>query len=373
MIKKICNIVMLALLAACVCFPFVFMNTEEEVFSEADNRYLLETPQRADYETGQEYREQLEEYVKDRIADRSQLMTFYGIFNQVAFNYLAHPLYEVGLDGQAFFWFDNEQADMDYITAYANYIQEMYEYCQERGVPFVYVNSPEKKQVYAEYVPSYVPTPLDKFEYLAPLLEERGVPYIDLTEPLLQAHEEGVCVYNKVYDVGHWNAEGALIGAQTIIEYLQDAGYNVEQPDIKNDYNTVYEHHDYLPSSVLYYPCDTYKYIHKDNGTGAVDVTSESAPLDLYPTYNTYTLWENSACENDLNLLMFQGSYFNTQGTVLYNQFAHTECIHAYMNIFDLEEYFEMFDPDIVIFESANYAISSSYYTYEGLTETELS
>ena len=372
MIKKISNVAMLILLAACLVLPCVFMNRDEKHFSEADNRYLMEKPDRDDFEDMRDYEDQLEEYLKNRIADRSQLISLYGAFNNVAFGYLAHPLYEYGLNRQAFFCFEDAQPDMEYLTAYADYVSSMYRYCQNRGASFVYINSPEKKQVYVEDIPDYVPRPLDNFEYLKPLLEKRDVPYLDLTEPLVRAHEEGVAVYNDVYDVGHWNAEGALVGAQAIIGYLQDEGYAVEQPDIENDYDVVYEHHDFLPASVLYCPTDTYKYIHKENGTGAVDVTEDSEPLDLYPGYGTYTLWENDACSNDLNLLMFQGSYFNTQGTVLYNQFAHTECIHAYMNIFDLDSYFEMFDPDIVIFESANYAINGYYYSYDGLTETQL-
>ena len=375
MIQKISKIAMLVLLAACLVVPVLTMNEDEQVFSDADNRCLMVRPERADFETDEEYRNQLEEYLQDRISDRAQLLSLYGAFNNVAFRYLAHPLYEYGLDGQAYFWFEadeDQQVDMDYLTAYADYIQKMYLYCQDRGTAFVYVNSPEKKRVYTEYIPDYVPYPLNNFEYLAPLLDERGVPYLDLTGPLTEAHQEGVDVYNAVYDVGHWNAEGALVGARAIISYLQEQGFDVEQPDIENDYDVISEHHDYLPASVLYCPTDTYKYIHKDNGEGAVDVTQDYDPLDLDEHYNTYSLWENDSCANGLNLLMFQGSYFNTQGTILYNQFTRTECIHAYMNIFNMDEYYQMFNPDIVIFESADYVLNDAYYSYGGLTDTVL-
>lgn len=386
--NSVFNSIMLLLLAVCVLVPLALTNTSSQLFLDSDNRYAQEWPTKDEVkdevkdeasavvvttlDEDVSTTEQIENYFNDRIGLRSDAMTAYAFANDKAFHILSHPLYEYGMNGQAYFWFDNEQPNEEYLTAYANYISQMYEYCKSKGVSFVYVNSPEKKQVYSEDVPNYVPCPVDNFAYVAPLLNERGVPYIDLTLPLIQAHDEGIAVYNDVYDVGHWNVEGALVGAQTIVSYLQNAGYDVEQPDIAIDYDVVPEHHDFLPASLVYYPIDTYKYIHKSNGSEAKDVTANYEPLDLYSNYSTYTLWENESCDNNLNVLMFQGSYFNTQGTILYNQFTHMECIHAYMNIFNFDTYFEMFNPDIVIFESANYAMQDAYYSYERLTTTEL-
>ena len=42
------------------------------------------------------------------------------------------------------------------------------------------------------------------------------------------------------------------------------------------------------------------------------------------------------------------------------------------MNIFNMDEYYQMFNPDIVIFESADYVLSDAYYSYGGLTDTVL-
>lgn len=268
-----------------------------------------------------------------------------------------------------FFWFADEQPDMKFLTKFADYVASMNERCKQQGKAFVYVNSPEKKQIYKEYIPDYVPEPLDNFEYLAPLLEERQVPYLDLTDDLMQARAEGIEVFHKVFDAGHWNSEGALVCAKAIIAYIQNIGYDVEQPNIEKDYETKWEHYDYLPASVIPYPVETYYYEHRKNGTQAIDVTEENEPVVLDEQFKTCHVWRNDACANNLNLLMFQGSYFNTHGTVLYNQFAQTECIHDYMNVFYLDEYLKQYDPDIVVFESANYTLYESYYSFERFEE----
>ena len=360
MIKKIADVLMLLALFACLVIPCALMNNEKMVFSEYDNRFLRELPEK--FDSVKEHNEEVEAYLMDRIAFRNELISLHGVTNSVLFADLSDTLYEYGLEGHAFFAFEEEEADMEYLTDYADYVASMNRYCIDRGVPFVYVNTPDKKHVYSQFVPDYVPAPLNNFEYLAPLLEEREVPYIDLGDALRAAYAGGNEVFHRVYDVGHWNSEGALVGAQTIISYLQSLGFNVEQPDLKNDYKPVMEHHDYLPASAVYYPIDTYKYLHKENGKQAVNVTDQYDPLNTV-RFHTYNLWESPNCGNDLNLLMFQGSYFNTQGTVLYNQFARTECIHAYENIFNIDEYFNMFNPDIVVFESADYVINGNYYS----------
>ena len=87
MIQKISKVAMLVLLAACLVVPVLTTNKDDQIFSDADNRYLMALPERADFDSDQEYHDQLEEYLQDRISDRAQLLSLYGAFNNVAFRY----------------------------------------------------------------------------------------------------------------------------------------------------------------------------------------------------------------------------------------------------------------------------------------------
>ena len=53
MIQKISKVAMLVLLAACLVVPVLTTNKDDQIFSDADNRYLMALPERADFDTDQ--------------------------------------------------------------------------------------------------------------------------------------------------------------------------------------------------------------------------------------------------------------------------------------------------------------------------------
>lgn len=69
-------------------------------------------------------------------------------------------------------------------------------------------------------------------------------------------------------------------------------------------------------------------------------------------------------------VLSFQGSYMNGMGyKFLENSFGEYIIVHAYQNIFNLDDYFNMFQPDCVIFETAEYTLTDDYYDLETMKE----
>lgn len=76
--------------------------------------------------------------------------------------------------------------------------------------------------------------------------------------------------------------------------------------------------------------------------------------------------------ENLPKVLVFQGSYYNERYQFLESAFREYDAIHNYENFIDFDYYFNIFQPDCVIMESAEYATNGSYFSYEGLEDKQL-
>lgn len=71
-------------------------------------------------------------------------------------------------------------------------------------------------------------------------------------------------------------------------------------------------------------------------------------------------------------MLSFQGSYMNGMGyKFLGNSFGEYIVVQDYQNIFNLDYYFELFQPECVIFETAEYTLTSSFYDFEEMKDLE--
>ena len=65
--------------------------------------------------------------------------------------------------------------------------------------------------------------------------------------------------------------------------------------------------------------------------------------------------------------LVFQGSYLNGREKYLADRFSEYISVHNYQNIFDIDYYYNMFQPDIVVFEVAEYTINNTYFPVTNL------
>ena len=356
-INKILTASMLAILAVFIVVPVMSMNHESDVISDIDNRKLAEFEPKFDAITT---------YFSDRIGFRKEMIGGYSLLNDRLFHVMEHPTYEYGDNGYVFFKFEEYDYDYDFVVEYADFVAEMNAYCASRDIPFIYVISPEKSRVYHEYVPSYIGELHYSANVLTPLLDERGVKYVDQYDAITMAKNSGIQVFNKVYDAGHWNTEGMYAGSQAVIDAINETGLAVDNIDL-DDYHREYEEQTTLPAS--YYPIDemTYKYIHNDEGAA----TYRKGFLDnliIDENYHTIAYYESEYQADAPSLLMFQGSYYNTQGTMLENQFSQTAQIHDYENVFYLPYYVDVFQPDVVVFENADYTITGDYYQKDKLT-----
>lgn len=346
--------------------PALTMDLNHNAFSSADNRSKAGAPTWNFEESDpalafKEYAAETDACLSDRIGFRSNLIAAYSVLNDRVFNVMTHPLYEYGKDGYVFFRFDNDEVSDDYLTAFVVYVKAMQDYCQQRGIAFLYALSPEKARVYSEKIPDTVREVPNTAARLKRLFDAYGVSYIDQGEALLSAKKDGKEVFNKVYDAGHWNSEGMYAGAQSILNQLQEMGFPVEDLDLAA-YTKEYTLQNEMPASN--YPIDenTFKYYLTDPATGTTELEGYTTELAMDQAHQTAWYYENANHPNDISVLMFQGSYYNTQGTMLHNQFDRFAMVHNYQNIFALPYYVDVFEPDLVIFENADYTFQEQYF-----------
>lgn len=71
--------------------------------------------------------------------------------------------------------------------------------------------------------------------------------------------------------------------------------------------------------------------------------------------------------------LVFQGSYMNSYGyKFLANGFGEYIHVHDYQNVINFPYYFNIFQPDCVIFEVVEYTLADSYFSYDNMIAMSL-
>jgi hypothetical protein len=362
------QLVMLGLVLLVLAVPLATMNLDPEAQSEVDNRMLQPLPV---FDQPETLPEQLTLFFSDRIGLRDQAMYAYAALNDKAFHVVTHPLYEYGKDDHLFFYYEKYQPDLEYLNRYVDFLAEAQRYCEERGAYFLYVITPEKPRVYPEYLPDTIAPQLDPIDYLVPLLDERGINYLDLAQPLVEAKDE-YKVFYTAYDVGHWNSTGAFIGIQALVERIGEAYPLLAVPDF-DDYRATETVHTRLPNSnhPIYETGYDYTLINPSQQTITTteELTDQVARAQRHPSFRTYL---NPNRPEAPTLLFFTGSYFNTQDHLASVPFSRSTFIHNYDNVYNLAYYYNLFEPDIVLFDSADYVVRDVYFPSAQLQDASL-
>lgn len=197
-----------------------------------------------------------------------------------------------------------------------------------------------------------------RISYLKSKLDELGVNYLDNTDLLINKSETNQ-VFNIKYDAGHWNDTGAFFGINNIYAKLQEDGINVEFLDI-NDYKIEYKKEDKLPVSDFeiedYVP--TYSLVKTDY----IRNLRYNKEIELNNSFKYYIETYNPTIKN-YKLLFFRGSYMNEKEKFISSQFERAYFVHNYDNCINFDYYYNISKPDIVLFESVEYAIGERYFS----------
>ena len=368
-LKVLFIIIFFALLAV----PLVAFNWEENVTSEIDNRALTNNPFGSNYvaQEGIGTAEAIDNYIQDRIGFRSEMITAYTVLNDRVFGEMVHPSYEYGKNGYVFSKMSRNPEYSEYHEDFVSVVKEIQDYCEARGVPFVFVFEPSKASVLTEYLPEGVNYQNDWVAMFLSELEAAGVNCVDNTKTLKEMAESGESVFNVKYNAGHWNDTGAFYGVNAILSELNAQGMNVSENeqsefDIEQKLNTTllvskFAIHEYEPI-----------YSHRCKIEYRQSQYEEMEIHDQY-RYFLYAVNEDAKAAGSPKMLVFQGSYMNGMGDVfMENSLGEYIAVHDYQNVLEFDYYFNIFKPEGVVFEAAEYTFLDIYFSHEKMKSFQL-
>ena len=370
---KLIRIITIAIFSFIVLLPIAAFNFKKDAVSLIDNRKLTENPFSNRAMGDGDLIKQIENFVNDRIGLRDNMILAYTILNDKLFHKMAHPSYVYGKDGYIFGGIPVDITYSEYHEEFADMIKKIQDYCDARIVPFLFVFEPSKPAVLSEYIPvgtNYDRSWVDDF---FEALDKRGVRYIDNTTLLRAKTEAGEAVFNQKYDANHWNDLGAYYGTNAILEELKK-----DIPSIHVNSTEELSFSETLKTSL---PVSEFP-IHEMVPSISIDADVNTEKRDLYaeelgrhPSYQGFGYFVNEMRlrEGAPKALVFQGSYMNSYGyKFLENGFGEYIYVHDYQNVINFPYYFNIFQPDCVVFEVAEYTLEDRYFDFENMSAMKL-
>ena len=357
--KKLRWILLVLLLTAPVALVLV-MNTAADQVSKTDGRRLAEAPSGYgpdDFAAG------LKNYLTDENGLKAQAIHFYTALHDRLLYVMTPPVYTYGKNDHVFLRMEEEKDDTAYLTDFADFVKKLQTYCEERDTPFLFWLNPSKSAVYGEYLPDGENFTNSRAKTLMRYFQDRRIRCLDST-PALTAAKRNTQVFNVRYDAGQWNDNGAFVGFSLLMDEL---GKNFDgiTPLSKTDYTISQLEHDTLPVSRL--PGrDTEDFYTKIDPQAQERNTFDDV-IRVDGRYSFFSQYVNPQRPDAPRVLIFRGSYFNNKQKFFADQFSETTLVHNYVNVCDLDYYFNLFRPDVVVFESADYTIADQYFPRESL------
>lgn len=370
--KKL-HIATIVLFFVLLLIPIATFEWREGVISEIDNRMLTENPFAQQDLSYLDFAREVKNYVEDRIGLRSEMIRIYTRLNDKLFGEMVHPSYIYGQDGYVFFNQTGEGAECtEYHREFAAMVAKIQAYCEQRKIPFLFVFEPAKTTVLSDKLAkgvNYNNGWVDKF---FALLDEYGVNYVNNTKLLEDKTAAGEVVFNQKYNAGHWNDLGAYYGMNQVLLALQSdfPALHINTPE---DFTVTQK----LNTSLMVseFPIEEYEPIYTGR-TEVLDITDTfHDEVSLHPQYRAFAYRQNpeQMASGAPRVLVFQGSYVNGMGyKFLANSFGEYIAVHDYQNVMNFEYYCNLFQPECVIFEVAEYTFSDTYFDLDGMKRVDL-
>lgn len=349
---------------AIIAVPLALFNFKPDAVSKMDDRPLAESPFSANADTSERWTKRTEDYINDRIGLRDQMMLGYTIVNDFAFNKMVHPSYTYGKDGYVFGAGVSTQNDFgDYHIRLADMIQQMQQYCKQRNVSFLLVFDPAKPAILTDKLSGSVNYNRECVDQFLAELDKRGISYVDNTETLKTLSKSGTQVFNKKYDADYWNDTGAFYATLNSLQELKKQNAKVHINDAA-EFDVSSKIQTTLPGSK--FPINETVPVYTAK-TPVKSIASQYSglPLDKDHSDFDYTVNEQRQKEGAPRALIFQDGYITSYGHKYYEN-AFSECvqIHSFQNVLDFPSYYNIFKPDCVIFELAEYTMKDEYFSY---------
>mgnify|MGYP000896408593 CR=1 FL=1 len=342
--------------------PVLSMNLKANQVSEITNSYLTE------FDTSNPLSaKMLTAYLNDRIGFRDDAISAYTKLNDVLFDKMVHPSYTYGKDNHVFLKLNESEIDLEFIEAFCNYLKQIQDYCEARDVPFIYCVNPGKTTVYKDYLPEGYNYSNAFLDVLYDHLEMYQVNYVSNVD-LLTDKAMTEQVYNKQYDAGHWNDLGQFYATNHLLEKISEY-FPAVKPHSFDDFNISFEQKTSLPVSQFEIDETVPKFTIK-NPEEIKDITDQYDWVEVDSQHPQKIIFENTTADEKLpRVLFFHGSYYNRSQEFYKSAFKETYVIHNYENILDFTYYFNIFEPECVVLETAEYATNRTYFNINKLLE----
>lgn len=366
---KVLRLLLIIMFSAVVLVPVIFFNFDPSSVSVIDNRELAKNP--LTNGLSGDLTDNIENYVSDRIGFRDKMILAYTIINDRLFNKMVHPTYTYGKDGYIFgggITTDNNFGDF-HIT-FADMVEKIQNYCEARNIPFLFVFNPAKPAIYSDEIADGINYNREWVDMFFEELDKRGINYLDNTVTLKEQDEAGTAVFNKKFDANHWNDIGAFYGTQKMMERLKE-----NMPSVHVNELSEFNVSDELQTSLLVSEFPINEYVPKIGLKSAyTSFTSAYSDIELNPSYKGFGYYSNDLRKSEgcPGVLTFQGSYMNKYGyKYMINSFGEYIHVHDYQNVIDFPYYFNIFKPDCVIFEVAEYTFMDSYFNLKNMKKIQ--
>jgi hypothetical protein len=333
------------------------MNHERDFASDLDNRYLTKLNITRDID---ELTKNISSYFQDRVGFRKESAQMFSLLNDKLFHTISTPLYEYGKDDYIFATNQGLSFDEKYMESFVRFLEKMDQYTQNRNIDFYFMLNPTKTRIYQDFLDNGRIVKFPKENYLIKNLNNRNIRFINTEIDLLNSQYP---TFNKKYDPNHWNNYGALVATNQLLEAIQ-----LEHPDVRpndsTDYSIYSKIESFLPESVFRIDESVNYLIHNEyHSLKHVDLANELL-VDPSFHYITYTL--NESAQSSKRALVFRGSYYITdsmEDKFISPAFSETLFVHNYANILNYEYYINVFQPDIVIFETVEYTLGEYFFS----------
>lgn len=347
-----------------ILLPIININLKINQVSEIDNRMLLDFEDIfKDSYNSKTIFNNIGSYVNERIGFRNSMVSLYTKGMDMFFDELVHPTYENGKDGHIYLKLPETKVNLRFQEVFSSFIKDFETYCDERGIKFLYTLEPSKSTIYPEYLPEGYNHSTENLDYFIELLNEKGVNYLSNVDTLLEAKEnpllKDILLYDKKYDAGHWNETGAIVGISAIIDRLNELDNRVGTFDI-NKYESEKVINEKLLSSNFIINEETTNYSLKEYNLQYIEDYEDE--IYRHENFRYFTHYKNLTNTEGPRLLIFAGSYFNNKEKFITGNFSEVMKIHNYRNVIDYEYYINIYNPDIVLFESTEYINTGYHY-----------
>jgi len=177
-------------------------------------------------------------------------------------------------------------------------------------------------------------------------------------------------VFNKKYDAGHWNDNGAFICFQSILQSLSTRFPELKQINT-GEYNIVQEDRPILNQSVYTINDTTDIYTPKFMKSVNLEKYRNYLKLnDILPFYEHYI---NETNNDAPKVLVFAGSYYPGRSKFFADSFSETIVLTNYFNILDFDYYYNIFKPDIIVYAVAQHALQEGFFPSSQMAERKYS